>query len=253
MFDLGGGNGAFFDGDYLYFHGEKLEAGADSDTELIWQLLELAPGMDVLDLACGYGRIANRLAQRGCRVTGLDSSALFLEFARRQAEARCVTVDYVQGDMRDLPWTGRFDRVINWCGSFGYFDDGENQQILEGAASALKAGGRLALEVDNYPAAVCRFVPSTVIQRDGNVAIDHWRLDLAISALVGERTITRDGQTRSTSYYLRMFSFTELRDWLDAAGFTSIVGYGDTHATDDGNNKNRLTVDSARMIVVAQR
>jgi SAM-dependent methyltransferase len=242
----------FFDEDYLYFYGEQLEAGADSDTELIWQLLELAPGMEVLDLACGHGRIANRLAQRGCRVTGLDSSPLFLQLARQHAEARDVTVDYVHGDMRNLPWTGRFDRIINWSGAFGYFDDVANQHVLASAAAALKPGGWLAIDLDNYPAVVRRFAPSTVMQRDGNFVITQWRLDLLTSTLVGERTTIRDGRTRHTSYSPRIFTYTELRDWLRATGFTTISGYGDTNMPDDSNDKNRLTVDSRRMIVVAK-
>lgn len=41
--------------------------------------------MSVLDLACGHGELANRLAARGCRVTGLDSSAVFLDRARAGA------------------------------------------------------------------------------------------------------------------------------------------------------------------------
>jgi 2-polyprenyl-3-methyl-5-hydroxy-6-metoxy-1,4-benzoquinol methylase len=49
-------------------------------------------GMEVLDFACGHLRIANRLAQRGCRVTGLDCTDLFLQHARRDAEARGVLV-----------------------------------------------------------------------------------------------------------------------------------------------------------------
>jgi 2-polyprenyl-3-methyl-5-hydroxy-6-metoxy-1,4-benzoquinol methylase len=53
--------------------------------------------MEVLDLACGHGRIANRLTQRGARVTGLDATPLFLEQARRDAAARGVEVDYVSG------------------------------------------------------------------------------------------------------------------------------------------------------------
>jgi 2-polyprenyl-3-methyl-5-hydroxy-6-metoxy-1,4-benzoquinol methylase len=64
-----------FDQDYLYFYGELLgDERSDADTELLWRLLELRPGMEVLDLACGHGRIANRLAARGCRVTGLDAT-----------------------------------------------------------------------------------------------------------------------------------------------------------------------------------
>jgi SAM-dependent methyltransferase len=88
---------AMYDDDYLYFfaapRGESEFAGygpavpgADSSgeavAELIWRLLDLRPDMSVLDLACGHGEMANRLAARGCRVTGLDSSAIFLDRAR---------------------------------------------------------------------------------------------------------------------------------------------------------------------------
>ena len=101
---------AIFDDDYLYFFAEALEERADEETDLIWRLLGLEPGMDVLDLACGHGRIANRLAERGARVTGLDRTPLFLEVARRDAAARGVEVDYVEGDMRELPWESRGTR-----------------------------------------------------------------------------------------------------------------------------------------------
>jgi cyclopropane fatty-acyl-phospholipid synthase-like methyltransferase len=78
-----------FDKDYLYFYGPHLEAVSDAQTETVWRLLKLEPGMEVLDLACGHGRIANRLAQRGVQVTGLDATPLFLEQARRDAAERC--------------------------------------------------------------------------------------------------------------------------------------------------------------------
>jgi cyclopropane fatty-acyl-phospholipid synthase-like methyltransferase len=87
----------------------------DTDADLIWRLLGLQPEMQVLDLACGHGPLANRLAARGCRVTGLDSSTIFLDRARADAAALGVEVDYVAGDMRDLPWTDRFDRIVNCC------------------------------------------------------------------------------------------------------------------------------------------
>jgi 2-polyprenyl-3-methyl-5-hydroxy-6-metoxy-1,4-benzoquinol methylase len=109
-----------FDEDYLYFYAEALgDERSDAETELLWRLLELEPGMEVLDLACGHGRIANRLAVRGCRVTGLDATPLFLDRARQDAADRGVEVDYLEGGMRNLPWTGRFDRVVNWFTAFG--------------------------------------------------------------------------------------------------------------------------------------
>jgi len=83
---------AMYDKDYLYFfaasgglsefavHGPVVP-GVDLPGEaaagLAWRLLDLRAGLSVLDLACGHGKLANGLAARGCRVTGLDSSAVF--------------------------------------------------------------------------------------------------------------------------------------------------------------------------------
>ncbi len=66
---------ALFDDDYLYFYEQLLTPErSDDEAELIWRLGELGPGSDVLDAPCGHGRLSNRLAGRGCRVTGLDRS-----------------------------------------------------------------------------------------------------------------------------------------------------------------------------------
>ncbi len=94
-----------FDEDYLYFYSDFLTPERTAaEVEVVWKLLELEPGLELLDLACGHGRIANSLAERGARVTGLDATPLFLDLARRDAAERGVEVEYVEGDMRSLPW-----------------------------------------------------------------------------------------------------------------------------------------------------
>ncbi len=71
-----------FDEDYLHFYRNELDERADAETDLIRHRVDAAPGTRVLDLACGHGRIARRLAERGRRVTGLDESPLLLDHAR---------------------------------------------------------------------------------------------------------------------------------------------------------------------------
>src|SRR5438093_8925253 len=116
---------------YLYFYEPMLTPeNSEHETNVAWQLLGIEPGMEVLDLACGFGRIANRLAALGARVTGVDASEAFLEMARRDAEERGVEVELVHGDMRSIPWTERFDCVISWFTSYGYFEDDDNRQVL---------------------------------------------------------------------------------------------------------------------------
>ena len=217
-FDTGG----LFDQDYLHFYAEVLgEERSEAETELLWRLLELRPGMEVLDLACGHGRIANRLAARG------------------------LDVDYLQGDMRRLPWTGRFDRVINWFTAFGYFDDNGNRQVLAEVARALKPGGRFALELQHRDWIVGALPPAVVVEQDGDLLVDRNRFEPLTGRIVSERMIVRGGRVRRVPFFVRLFGFTELRDWLVQAGFAAVDGYDHDGAP--------LSAASRRLLVVAQR
>src|SRR5579859_5659893 len=135
-----------YDDDYLYFFAGQGPGGSATEAaDLAWRLLDLRPGMTVLDLCCGHGDLANHLAARGAEVTGLDFSTVFLDRARADAAAAGVEVEYVAGDMRAIPWTGRFDRIVNWSTAFGYFDDVTNRAVLDGVVRALRPGGRIAM------------------------------------------------------------------------------------------------------------
>ncbi len=234
-----------FGEDYLYFYSDRLGTSAGADAELIWRLLELEPRMEVLDLACGHGRIANALAARGCIVTGLDATPLFLDRAKRDAAAQGLRVSYVEGDMRALPWTERFHRVINWFTAFGYFDDVGNRQVLSQVARALKPGGRFALEMNNRDWVIRQFQPVSVDERYGDLLIDRRRFEPQTGRMVTRRTVIRDGHVRHTPYFVRMFTFTELRDWLLDAGFATVDGWDE--------NGDALGMESRRMIAVARR
>jgi SAM-dependent methyltransferase len=217
-----------FDEDYLHFYAEVLtDERTEREVDLIWRLLELGSGTEVLDLACGHGRIANPLAARGGRVTGLDATPLFLDYARRDAAARGVDVEYVEGDMRALPWAERFDAAIVWFTSFGYFGDDDNRRVLAEAAKALRTGGRLAIDVHNRDALVRRYDPGAarVTERDGDFLIDRGSFDVNTGRDEVERVVVRGGRVRRMRYSVRHFTFTELRDWLCAAGFADVAGY----------------------------
>lgn len=235
-----------FDDDYLYFYADVLpEERTEHDVEVVWSLLELSPGVDVLDLACGHGRIANRLAARGARLTGLDASPRFLELARRDASERGVEVEYVEGDMRSLPWSDRFDAVLIWFTSFGYFADDENRRVLAEVHEALRPGGRLAIELNHLPALLRVWQEHRVAERDGDFMIDRGSYDPETGRAPTERIVIRGGRVRRFHFFARMFTFTELRNWLLDAGFETADGYGG-----DGEP---LSLESRRMIALARK
>ncbi len=235
-----------FDDDYLYFYGPALEQSGGTDAALVRRLLDARADSEILDLACGHGRIANRLAAHGGKVTGLDATPVFLERARADAAARGVDVDYIQGDMRSLPFSDEtFDCVVSWFTSFGYFDEDDNRRVLAEARRVLRSGGRLLLENNNLSGVLGRWLPSVVIERDGDLSIDRARFDPTTGRARTERTIVRGGNVREFVFSVRMFIAVELRAWLLDAGFSAVEFY-DEHG-------KPLTSGARRMITVAMR
>ncbi|MGH2556650.1 MAG: class I SAM-dependent methyltransferase, partial [Actinomycetota bacterium] len=67
------------------------------------------PGRMTLDLACGEGRVARDLRERGHRVVGIDASPTLVRHAK---EADSAT-HHVVADAAALPFgTGTFDLVV---------------------------------------------------------------------------------------------------------------------------------------------
>lgn len=102
-----------------------------------------ARGLRILDVGCGDGVLATRLAQGGARVAGLDASADMLAAARSRAEAAGVEVDLVEGEAGNLPFpTGQFDCVVS-VATLCFLDD--PRRAIREMVRVLQPGGWLIL------------------------------------------------------------------------------------------------------------
>lgn len=244
LFDLE----AVFDvDDYLYFYQESLtDERSDAEVAALVSLLELDRPMKVLDLACGYGRHANRLAAQGHTVTGVDITPGFLEMARQQAVEMGVQVDYRLGDMRTVDPGEEFDRVLLLFTSFGYFNDAGNLQVLENAARALRPGGLFAMDVPNRDMILKGMRPCHVTEKDGNLMIDRTSFDMLAGCLVNQRILIRDGVRKDKPFSIRVYNATEMHSLLGRAGLAVRGIYA-------GWEAQPLHAESWRMVVVARK
>lgn len=234
-----------FDEDvYDYFCGAALERDSDAQAALIAELGGLRRGTAVLDVPCGDGRIAVRLAQRGCRVVGVDRSARFIARARARPGGERVRFDV--GDMRALRHDAEFDCVVNWFTSFGYFDASANRALLRAFRRALRPRGRLVLDLRN-PALLRRAAAAgggtavSVVDRDLDLLVDRARLDGDRTQV--ERFIVRDGRVRKIEFSLESFDSEALAAALREAGFGTVELF-------DGAGEP-FTAQSARLVAVA--
>ena len=102
----------------------------------------------VLDVGCGYGRIAIRLAARGYQVTGLDLSEHLLRSGRTEALAQGVRLPLAVGSMTRLPFSNEsFDAAIClWSAFCEVLDPAGQVQTLAGMWRVLSKGGLALIE-----------------------------------------------------------------------------------------------------------
>jgi SAM-dependent methyltransferase len=110
-------------------------------------------GGAVLEIACGTGRIAARLAQEGATIVGMDRSSEMLDVARHKTGG-LSRVRWVQADMRSFDLGGTFGLVIMPGHSFQHLNTAHDQvACLECIRRHLRQDGTLVVHLDHQDVA----------------------------------------------------------------------------------------------------
>ena len=229
--------------------------------QTVRRLLRLRKGQCVLDIPCGHGRLTIPLARAGLRMTGVDLTSAYIRRARRLARDEGLDVRFLQADMRTIGFDGEFDAAFNWFGSFGYFSDVDNLDLLRRLRRSLRPGGKLLLEGLNKTFVLSDFRTS-LDESIGGIDIRHTpRFDPRTSRVLDTWTFRKGDRVERHRIALRLYSGPEIRRLLREAGFVDIEVYGLSPlraATGSPNRRHRarcgrLTRASRRWIAVARR
>jgi ubiquinone/menaquinone biosynthesis C-methylase UbiE len=113
---------------------------SDPATAALLELVGPVQGLDVLDVACGHGRVTRELARRGARVIGIDVSTELLAMARAIERVAPLGISYPEADVTSaasLPGAS-FDAVT--C-NFGLSDIDDLDAALLTIERVLRPGG----------------------------------------------------------------------------------------------------------------
>jgi 2-polyprenyl-3-methyl-5-hydroxy-6-metoxy-1,4-benzoquinol methylase len=114
------------------------------------RLLDVQPGWRVLDIACGNGAFARRLASLGAKVIASDFSAVFLKKARARSIAYSDRIEYRLADATDeaallaLGEAASFDAAV--C-TMGLMDMSAIEPLFRALATLLRPGGAFVFSV----------------------------------------------------------------------------------------------------------
>jgi len=106
-------------------------------------------GQRILDLGCGPGNTALKLAQRPCHLTGLDISLEFVKHARQQVQPY-QEANWIQSDAEHLPLANESFDVVVSMGTLHHLPSPE--KAVHEIVRLLKPGGwLLAMEPNATP------------------------------------------------------------------------------------------------------
>ena len=104
----------------------------------------------ILDLGCGPGLYASRLAQRGHQCVGIDFSPASIRHATEHSAREGLDCTYVHEDLRQADFGTGFDLVMFLFGELNVFRPTDAEAILAKASHALAPGGTLLLEPHRF-------------------------------------------------------------------------------------------------------
>jgi SAM-dependent methyltransferase len=238
-----------FDEDYLRTLPFLTPQATQREASFIVDGLSARPGMQLLDVGCGYGRHAMELAARGYHVVGLDLSLPLLIRGADEAQRRGLTINFVHGDMRELTFESQFDGAYCVFSTFGYFDDETNKRVATNVARALKPGGRFVIDVLNRDYIVGDLPTRVWWEGDGCVVLEEVDFNYFTSRLVSNRSVVfEDGRQLEQEISIRVYGLHELGKLLHAAGFRVIEVSGGL-----ATRGRYFGKDSRQLIVVAER
>ncbi|MBK7893540.1 MAG: class I SAM-dependent methyltransferase [Candidatus Promineifilaceae bacterium] len=109
--------------------------------------LGLQTGDAVLDLGCGPGLYAARLAAQGLTVTGIDYSRRSIDYATQYAQQHNLDIVYRYQNYLTLEDENVYDAALLIYGDFCPLAPKQRRRLLQNVQRALKPGGYFVLDV----------------------------------------------------------------------------------------------------------
>lgn len=213
----------------------------------------------LLDAACGIGRHAVPMAQRGYQVVGLDISPLYVAMAKDYAVSEDVQVNFLCGDMLKvaslLGGEAPFDAIVNMFTSHSYYGWEGDLTTFRQLRELASASAVLVILTSHRDAIIRKFTPEAM-DKAGDIRILQRRaLDLETSTMLNDWEFFQ-GENEALKHKLsirmahRLYSLHDMKRLLEEAGWTYLKAMG--VSDDETADLIPLTIDSNTMWVVAR-
>ena len=210
---------------YPILYSNRDEAEAEMFLTNLVGFISPDAGARILDVACGRGRHARYLADRGFDITGIDLSEKSITEAKLNSRDN---LKFMIQDMRCELFENEFDLVLNLFTSFGYFtSDEENMRVLRCMKKSLRKNKLLVLDFLN----VATILPELPIHEEKILGSHRFLIEKFFSGGFIRKKIMYSAEGIEQEFHEQVKAYTRamLESMLHDCGFAITHFFGDYH------------------------
>ena len=213
---------------FAYYYDSLMEPQFYDDYENF--IMNHASFDEVLELGCGTGEMAIRLAKRKKSVFATDLSTDMLEVAKQKAMAENVNLILQRIDMSDFSTSHQVDLILCLRDSINYLLDVEDViQTFRNVYQSLKAEGTFIFDIDSlYKMNV--ILKDYCEKEDDEEFAFEWNVELLDEGYVHHHVYIEDKiehEIVDEEHYQKTYSVAQYLYWLKEVGFEKIEYYSD--------------------------
>ena len=119
----------------------------ERSVDWITKKFDVGEGTRICDFGCGPGLYTTRFAQRGAEVTGIDLSERSIDYAKKTAKEKNLSIDYLLQNYLDYNGNTPFDLITMIFCDFSVLSPQQRKKLLGIFHKNLKDDGALLLDV----------------------------------------------------------------------------------------------------------
>lgn len=231
----------FFEGDYSDC---VLTLDTKDTFSFIDKIFEHPKNKRIFDQCCGKGHLSNEFGINDYKVTGIDFSKDYIDFANKNYKNKNIT--FVRDDAKKFELEEKADFGINWHTSFAYSEnDEENIKMLKTFSNSLKPKAKFIISTlnpeyvkNNFQRFIVKYVDyqnSTIVNiRESFIEDDMLKSKWLIIYPDGTRK-ERFGQTK-------MYSISDFKNIFDEINFEIKNVYGAINFEEYNINASSLII-----------
>jgi cyclopropane fatty-acyl-phospholipid synthase-like methyltransferase len=203
------------------------EAGFLVDT------MEIGNRSEILDIPCGFGRLAIPLAKRGFNLTCVDISERFMMALDKKVKEENLSIRTIYGNILSIDLAGSYDGAICMGNSFGYFDYKGMEIFVKKLSSCLRPHARFIINSGMVAESILPKIPAEMNYVLGDLSMQISNEYVAEeSYMVSHLTYKKGNHSEQHSFKHYVYTIGEIKRLLRTCDLKIIKLYSGLDKTD---------------------